>query len=429
MELKLSKKYEPLFKLLSGQYPNIDTVVITGGRNSQKSFAVGTWTCIAAKDCAFNILYTRYTLTAAEDSIIPEFNEKIDLLDSYDRFNVTKDRINGVNGSKIVFKGIKTSSGNQTASLKSLKDFNVFVLEEAEEMPDFDSWDKIRKSIRSNKKQNINILILNPTTKTHWIYTELFEDRGVQEGWNGIKDNVMYIHSTYLDMDRELIADNIWNDFEDKRLAYEAWIKLPKSEQDNSSLKKKAKYYKHTILGGWLEKSEGVIFENWSLGEFQETDNMLYGQDYGFSNDPTTLVKVAINKSARRIYLREECYKTRMTTEDITTTMQRVCGNDLVIGDSAEPRLITELQQRGINIKPAVKGQGSVKEGIALLLEYDLIVSPDSVNLIKELNNYSWSDKKSETPIDAHNHIIDAIRYAATHALTEKKREISFGWD
>lgn len=420
MELVLSEKYQPLFEILTGEYPEIDTVVITGGRNSQKSFAVGTWSCVGAKDLSYNILYTRYTLTSAEHSIIPEFQEKIDILNAHTSFNVNKDRIDGVNGSKIIFKGIKTSSGNQTAALKSLKGFNVFVLEEAEEMPDFDSWDKIKKSIRSNTKQNINILILNPTTKTHWIYTEFFEDKGVSEGWNGIKDNVMYIHSTYLDMDRYLIADNLWVDFEDKRMAYEKWMQLHPSEMEHSPLRKKAKYYKHVIMGGWLEKSEGVIFENWEIGEFKETELMRWGNDYGFSNDPTTLVHVSIDKGNELIYLKEELYRTKMTTDDVANVMFNRCGSDLIVGDSAEPRLISELQNKGLNVIPAVKGKDSVKSGIALLSNFKLIVDPSSTNLIKELNNYSWSDKKSETPIDAHNHLIDAIRYAVTHALDDK---------
>lgn len=420
MELKLSKKYKPLFEILTGKHPQIDTVVITGGRNSQKSFAVGTWSCVAAKDFGFNVLYTRYTLVSAEHSIIPEFQEKVDLLNAHDSFGITKDRIEGVNGSKIIFKGIRTSSGNQTAALKSLKGFNVFVLEEAEEMPDFDSWDKIKKSIRSNTKQNVNILILNPTTKTHWIYSEFFEDRGVSEGWNGIKGNVMYIHSSYLDMDRSLIADNLWVDFEDKRMAYESWIKLPKDDRDHSRLKKKAKYYQHVIMGGWLEKSEGVIFENWEIGEFKETELMRWGNDYGFSNDPTTLVHVSIDKGNEAIYLKEELYRTRMITDDVADVMSHRCGSDLIIGDSAEPRIISELQGKGLNVIPAVKGKDSIKSGIALLQNYTLIVDPSSHNLVKELNNYSWSDKKSETPIDAHNHLIDAIRYAVSHALDDK---------
>lgn len=249
-ELELSHKYEPLFEWLSclddSQLSKVDTVIVTGGRYSQKSFAVGTFTCVAAKDFVHRVLYTRYTLTSAADSIIPEFNEKISLLNCYNSFEVTKDRIIGAqNDSKIVFKGIKTSSGNQTANLKSLKGFSMFVLEEAEEMPSFENWDKIRKSIRALDVRNLNILILNPTTKTHWIYTEFFEDKGVSEGFNGVVDNVLYIHTTYLDMSREFIPDSIFLDFEDKRKAHEIYISTQKQDRDKLDQKivKKALYY------------------------------------------------------------------------------------------------------------------------------------------------------------------------------------------
>src|SRR5690606_15967616 len=187
MDLELSPKYEPLFGWLYGEFPKVDTVVITGGRYSQKSFATGLFSCVAAKDFNHRILYTRYTLTSAEDSIIPEFNEKIDLLGAYNDFEVTRDRIRGVhNKSKIAFKGIKTSAGNQTAALKSLKDFSIFLLEEAEEMPNFNDWDKVKKSIRALDVRNLSLLVLNPTTKAHWIYSEFFESRGINEGWNGV---------------------------------------------------------------------------------------------------------------------------------------------------------------------------------------------------------------------------------------------------
>lgn len=304
----------------------------------------------------------------------------------------------------------------------------MFILEEAEEMPNFDDWDKVKKSIRVKDVQNLNILILNPTTKTHWIYDEFFESRGISSGWNGVKDNVMYIHSSYLDMERKFIPDNHWEDFESKRLAYEEWIKLPPHLRETSKLKKAAKYYIHVIMGGWLEKNEGVIFENWTLGQFIHNDNMIWGCDFGFSIDPTTLVHISIDKSQQKIWLKEECYKPKMTTDDIAELMQNRCGKDLVIADSAEPRLIDELTKKGLNVKPAVKGAGSIREGIALLLNYELIIDPSSLNLVKEMNNYAWNDKKSETPIDAWNHLIDAIRYGVTHALTEVERIHEFGW-
>lgn len=423
MDLEISEKYEPMFRWLNGDFPQVDTIIITGGRYSQKSFATGLFSCLAAKDYNHRILYTRYTLTSAEDSIIPEFSEKVDLLGAHSDFEITRDRIRGIrNDSKIVFKGIKTSAGNQTASLKSLKNFSIFLLEEAEEMPNFDDWDKVKKSIRALDVQNLSILVLNPTTSTHWIFEEFFEGRNVLEGFNGVNGNVMYINTSYLDMDRKYIPDSIYEDFEDKRKAYEEWIKLPIDLQDNSPLKKKAKYYKHVVMGGWLPKAEGVIFENWVTGEFQDTGYTVFGMDFGFSQDPTTLVKVSIDRSQKKIYLKEFLYKTKLSTTDIANELQTHCGFSYkIIADSAEPRLISEIASKGFNMHPAVKGQGSISAGIALMLDYDLIINPNSHNLIKELNNYQWHDKKSKTPVDAHNHLIDAARYAISDLMSAQQ--------
>lgn len=418
-ELILSDKYEPLFEWLSCLDDNslykVDTVVCTGGRYSQKSFGVGTFACVAAKDFNHRVLYTRYTLTSAQDSIIPEFSEKVEMLNCHESFDITKDRIVGTaNDSKIVFKGIKTSSGNQTANLKSLKGFSIFVLEEAEEMPDFDNWDKIKKSIRALDVRNLNILILNPATKTHWIYTELFEDKGVPEGFNGIKDNILYIHTTYLDMNREFIPDSIFIDFEEKRKAYEIYINSHKLDMEKLDQKivKKALYYKHVVLGGWLDNAEGVVFDNWSLGRFDDSLPYGFGQDFGFSIDPTTLVKCAVDKKHKRIYVKECFGKAGLSTNDIYTANLRHAGFDgQIIADSAEPRLISEIKSMGLNIKSCIKGPGSVTAGIKALQGYEIIVDHESTEIVKELNNYVWHDKKSSIPVDAFNHRIDPIRY------------------
>ena len=424
--LKLSEKYEPLFQWLEAEKDDplfsVNTVVITGGRYSQKSFGVGTFSGVAAKDHNHRILYTRYTLSSAEDSIIPEFVEKLEILNCEDQFEVKKDRIVGLNNSsKVVFKGIKTSSGNQTASLKSLKDFSIFILEEAEEMPNFSDWDKIKKSIRSLDVRNLSVLLLNPTTKEHWIYKELFEEKGVAEGFNGVVGNVLYIHSTYLDIEREFITDDIWNEYEELRLCYEQYENLDSIGKNNCDpkLKRKALYYKHTILGGWLDKAEGVIFSNWKIGEFQDNGKTIFGQDFGFSVDPTTLIEVSIFKAQKKIYLRECYYKPKLTTSEISDFNFKYCKQSLIIADSAEPRLIEELKGKGLNINPAVKGPGSVTAGIALMQDYELIIDPESKNIVKELNNYVWHDKKSDTPIDAWNHSLDAIRYAVSFELMD----------
>lgn len=433
-DLKLSEKYEPVFEWFGADESSplfkVDTVVVTGGRNSQKSFAIGTAMCIASKDWYRSVLYTRYTMTTTEDSIIPEFKEKIDLLNCGESFEVLKDRVNTVDGkAKIVFKGIKTSSGNQTASLKSLKGFSVFVLEEAEEMPDFKQWDKIKKSIRAEKR-NLNILILNPATKEHWIYKEFFEERGVQEGFNGIVGNILYIHSTYLDMERSHIADNLWEEFEEARIAYEETKgftedELIKLEVTKPRLVKLARYYKHSVLGGWLNNAEGVIFTNWRYGEFEEFAPSVWGQDFGFSTDPTTLVRTSIDRNRKRLYVKLYVYKPKLKTSEIYDLNSDNARSGLIYADSAEPRLISELKGLGNNIKETVKGQGSVTAGIAILQDFnEIIVDRDSIELGREFNNYVWHDKKSKIPVDAYNHAIDAIRYAVYPQYYKKKREI-----
>ena len=377
--------------------------IITGGRASGKSFSVNLMLVLLTYEANHTILFTRYTLTSAYVSIIPEFIEKIELLDKFQDFHITKDEIiNLRSGSKIVFKGIKTSSGDQTANLKSITGVTTWVLDEAEELTDEGTFDKIDFTIRETKNQNRIILILNPTTKEHWIYQRFFEDKGIQEGSNTQKDNTTYIHTTYQD-NLENLSESFLKQIEDLK------VRRPSK-------------YKHAIMGGWLDKAEGVIFKNWSIGKFKKVGVSVWGQDYGFSNDPTTLIETNIDTSNKRIYLKECFYLPSLTTSDITRLNQKYAQGGLIIADSAEPRLISEIRSKGCNIKPSVKGQGSVTYGISLLQDYDLIISEDSINLVKELNNYSWLERKSNTPIDKFNHLIDAVRYAVSFQLQNPNR-------
>ena len=367
--------------------------VVTGGRGSGKSYSLNSFLLLLTYEVGHVILFTRYTLTSAHVSIIPEFIDKIDTANLHNDFYITKDEIvNTKTGSKIIFKGIKTSSGTQTANLKSLAGITTWVLDEAEELTDEDTFDKIDFSIRHNEQQNRVMLVLNPTTKEHFIYKRFFESKGIEAGSNEIKGDTTYIHTTYLD-NKEYLSESFLNQIESLKV--------------NNPIK-----YKHTILGGWLDKAEGVVFSNWKLGKFIEVNPSIYGQDFGFSIDPTTLVQTSIDKANKRIYIKELVYKAKLTTSEIFELNQRYCDNQLIIADSAEPRLIHELRIRGNNIKETIKGAGSVSAGLALMQDYELIIDNDSTNIVKELNNYTWSDKKSNTPIDAFNHSIDAIRYA-----------------
>ena len=377
--------------------------VLTGGRGSGKSFAATVFLVLLTYERGHKILFTRYTMTSASSSIIPEFIEKLELMDVVEDFRITKDEITNIKtGSSILFKGIKTASGNQTAALKSLNAITTFVLDEAEELIDEDVFDKIDQSVRVKDKPNRVMLILNPTTKEHWIYGRFYENRGIPDKFNGIKDNVTFIHTTYI--------DNI------KNLSESFLIQI------DDIRKRRPEKYEHQILGGWLNRAEGVIFTNWRLGQFNDAYDILYGQDFGFSVDPTVLVKLSVDRKGRRIFIKEMYGKAGMSTTEIASWNTRYAGPELIICDSAEPRLISEVRLRGCNLKPTVKKAGSILSGIGLLQDFDLIIDPDSPEIVKELNNYVWSDTGKQRPVDRWNHRIDAIRYAAQYALVNFTR-------
>ena len=377
--------------------------IVSGGRGSGKSFSINALLVMLTYEQGHTILFTRYTLTSAYISIIPEFIDKLEQFGSISDFHITKDEIlNKKTGSKIIFRGIKTSSGDQTANLKSLQGITTWVVDEAEELVDEQKFDTIDLSVRQQGKPNRIILILNPTTKEHFIYRRFFEDRGVQEGSNTTKENTTYIHTTYQDN-----IDNLSKSYIDQI----EQMKIRRPEK-----------YKQQMLGSWLNKAEGVIFNNWSVGEFKHIGTSVFGQDYGFASDENTLVETNIDTSNKIIYLKECFYLKALTTSQIAQLNLKHARNCLIIGDSAEPRLLHEIKAKGCNVRPSIKGQGSVTYGISLLQDYDIIVSPDSTNLIKELNNYRWLERKSNTPIDKYNHLIDAVRYAVGFQLQNPNR-------
>jgi len=383
--LKLNSKYHPLFENETRFF------IVTGGRGSAKSFATTSFSALLSKEVGHKILYTRQTMSSAHLSIIPEFQEKLELLDISNDYNVNKADIkNNVSESEILFRGLKASSGDQTANLKSLQGITTWVLDEAEELMDESKFDTIQRSIRSNKRQNRIILILNPATKEHWIYKRFFEGMGVEEGFNGVKENVTYIHTSYLDNIEHLPEDYI-QDF--------------KKLQINNPSK-----YNHVVMGGWLDKAEGVVFTNWKFGSFNPDGlQSSCGMDFGFSVDPDTLTEVAIDKAKMIIYVKEHIYSNGLNTPLLASMIKSKVGSKLIIADSAEPRLISDLKAQGINIQ-AVK-KGTIESGITRMQDYTIVVDQNSKNIAKELNNHEYADKGSKLYKDSYNHAIDGIRY------------------
>jgi len=437
MELNLAPKFEQLFQLLEAknmisqlsendadfsyweQLSKVDTVLSYGGRDSGKSFAQSVFIPIAVKDYNHRVLYTRYTMNSTDQSISEALSNRMGLLgcDGNFRFaNNTYECLN--NEGKIFISGQKTSSLNQTAKLKSLEGFSMFVMDEAEEGKTYEEWYSIKKSIRATDVQCFNILTFNPPTREHWIYTEFFEDMGVQEGFTGIKDNVMYIHSTYLD-NYDNLAQHNRKDYDDLKIVYDFYESLTKEQKDSQPKKivKQWKRYKHTVLGGFKYNAEGVIYDDWEEGEFNEDLPYLYGLDFGFS-DPNCLVKIALDEDQKIIYVDEILYQGGLGKDQLADALINLVGTkDRIVGDAAHQQLIYDLEASGLNIVKCQKLRGkensSVLRTINTIQGYTLIITSRSNNIKKDLNNYVWHDKRAGVPKNEFKHSADAIGYAA----------------
>ena len=225
--MNLLHPYKPLFT----NPPLHRYSVVTGGRGSAKSFHVSVLLVNITYEVGHVILYTRWTLTSAHISIIPEFVEKIELLGLQDDFEIKQTEITNLKtGSKIIFRGIKTSQGTATANLKSIQGVTTWVIDEAEELIDEDIFDRIDLSIRSLKHPNRVIMVMNPAFKTHFIYQRFIE-----------KNDCTHIHTSYL--------DNIKN--------------LSDSFIERAETMKKANLhrYNHLFLGHWLDDAEGLLWK------------------------------------------------------------------------------------------------------------------------------------------------------------------------
>jgi phage terminase large subunit len=182
------------------------------------------------------------------------------------------------------------------------------------------------------------------------------------------------------------------------------------------------KVYARGITG----RIEGLIFKKWYIlnEDFSNKNLIGYGIDFGFTNDPTTLLEVRMQDG--ELYVKELIYETGLTNQDISSKMEAlgVSKSSLIVADSAEPKSIEELRRLRWTIDGVKKGKDSVMFGINLLKGYAINVHASSVNLIKELEQYKWKVNKNgdslNVPIDEYNHAIDALRYLIMHKFSKK---------
>ena len=242
------------------------------------------------------------------------------------------------------------------------------------------------------------ILDFNPSDPVHWIYDEIIPREDCDTWITTYKDNKF--------LSKDLV-------FEIERMR----------EKDPD-------YWRVYGEGQKAVYSARQIFNNWNFipyDEFPEFDpaaEAVIGLDFGFSNDESAAT--LIFKKNDKLFIHELLYKKGMTNSDLVEYFKKLGYEDVLFyADAAEPKSIEQIKRDGLLIKPAIKGQGSINAGISLLKEFDIYVSKESKNIIKEYNNYYWEELKDGTivnkPKDKFNHAMDSIRYGVYSQYGKKQ--------
>ena len=222
----------------------------------------------------------------------------------------------------------------------------------------------------------------------------------------------VFIKSTY--RDNPLIPANIFNKLEAKRQQYE-------KHKEQGTLTKSLENWWRVYGMGEVGTMEGIIFDNWSYGEFDEHLPYGFGLDYGFHPDPDAMVKVAVDQKRMKIYAKECIYSTNNGLEDLRREMGKYCTRkDLIIAESATPRMNHDLGKT-FNIQ-RVRKTKTVADWLRIMQNYEIIITEDSYNLEMELNNYMWSDKKAGVPAEGYEHLIDGLRYYLMNTLQSRAK-------
>ena len=375
--------------------------------NSGKSFSAATFlerlTFEYNKEMGIshNILLCRYTMTSATISVIPEFVEKIDLDGTSEFFRTTKsDVVNKMTGARVMFRGIHTSSGNQTAKLKSIQGITTFVCDEAEEWTSYDDFEKIMLSIRQKGLQNRIIIIMNPADTNHFVYQKYIKDTHKLVEYDGVPvqisthPNVLHIHTSYLD-NIEHLSDNF--------LQSAADMKRDDPER-----------YAHVFMGRWDDVAEGAVFKKFGIvDEFpEECQHVGLGMDFGYFPDPSAVIRCGV--IGKRLYLDEVGYGQGWHAPQAAECLNQY-PDLFTYGECADERLTNDIAHLGPIIYRVEKGPGSIMAGINGLLEYEIYITKRSIHLEHEARNYVWAKDVFGNyigmPEDHDNHCWDAVRY------------------
>jgi len=312
------------------------------------------------------------------------------------------------NGNMIIARGL-----DKEHKTKSIKDPTGVWYEEMNEIG-FNDFIKTTTSLRGGIIQEI--ATFNPEMETDWINSYFFP---AKENYEKAEGNFHYVRSIRED------TTILHTTYKDNSYVTPQSAELLESFEDIDE-----NYYRIYTLGLWGGVLEGLVYDRWEIvDEIPKEAKMLgYGLDWGYSNDPTAIVK--IGKEGNTLFLDEVLYKKGLTNQQLASEMisRGIKYTDDLVADSAEPKSIQELFNSGFNVHPALKGQDSVRAGIDKLKQYELRVTGSSSNLIRELKHYRWKMDKDgnslNVPIDAFNHGLDAVRYLVGFKMMGRRKRM-----
>jgi phage terminase large subunit len=356
-------------------------VIEQGGTRSGKTYNILMWIIFgyALQNKGKVITICRKTHPALRATAMRDFFEILRNYGLYDESVHNKSSSEfKLNGNTIEFISL-----DKPTKIRGRKR-DILYINEANEIT-FEDWQQL--IFRTTGKV---ILDYNPSDEFHFIYDKIKS-----------RDDADFYVTTYLD-----------NPFISSEIVKE--IERLKDIDEN--------YWKIYGLGE-IGTSKALIFRVNECNNIPDGATFLsYGMDFGFTNDPTTLIEIW--KQGDDIYLNELIYQTGLTNRDINEKLKQFdIGKKEIFADSSEPKSIEELYRFGWNIKPATKGQGSINIGIDTMKRYRINVTKNSINMIKEFRNYKWQEDKNgvvlNIPVDMFNHTIDAVRYGLYDKLSK----------
>lgn len=320
-----------------------------------------------------------------KDSVKQLIEDKIAALGVQNRFRITDKEITGPNDSLFIFRGLQNHTA---ASIKSLEGFNRGFVEEAQTISQ-KSIDLLYPTFRAGDSQlwwawNPN----KPTDPVERFFGENAGDPDFICVTANYRDNPWLPEKLMKDMLRDRARDP------DK--------------------------YAHIWLGEYQRNSEARVFRKWVEQAFETDENarFYYGADWGFAIDPTVLVRCYIK--GRNLFVDQEAWQVGCEIDKTPELFDKVPGSRRwpIVADSSNPQSISYMLRHGFpKIQPAVKGPGSVEEGVEFLKGYDIIVHPRCKHVLDELATYSYEVDKQTGDVlpklaDKKNHTIDSLRYA-----------------